>query len=88
MPGLDSLKHAVANGLGVGIVPRAAVSSLTSAGLVVIPLPEARAAGARTLVYRETDRQRTAIEDFVEALRCADEDRPSRHAPSAMRAVR
>ena len=32
MPGLDSLKHAVANGLGIGIVPRAAVSSLTPYG--------------------------------------------------------
>ena len=57
MPGLDSLKHAVANGLGIGIVPGAAVSSLTPAGLVAIPLPTGRAASARTLVYRETDRQ-------------------------------
>jgi len=39
MPGVDSLKQAVANGLGIGIVPRAAVSSLTAAaGVVVIPL--------------------------------------------------
>ena len=30
MPGVDSLKQAVANGLGIGIVPRAAVSSLTA----------------------------------------------------------
>ena len=88
MPGLDSLKHAVANGLGIGIVPRAAVSSLTAAGLVAIPLPPARAAIARSLVYRETDRQRTAVEDFVEALRCAGEGRASRKAPIAMRAAR
>ncbi len=88
MPGLDSLKHAVANGLGIGIVPRAAVSSLTPAGLVAIPLPAARAAGARTLVYRDTDGQRTAVEDFVEALRCTGEDRGSRKAPIAMRAAR
>ena len=88
MPGLDSLKHAVAKGLGIGIVPRAAVSSLTPAGLVAIPLPAARAASARTLVYRDTDGQRTAVEDFVEALRCAGEDRASRTAPIAMRAVR
>ena len=88
MPGLDSLKHAVANGLGIGIVPRAAVSSLTPAGLVAIPLPAARAASARTLVYRDTDGQRTAVEDFVEALRCAGEDRTSRKAPIAMRAAR
>ena len=87
MPGLDSLKHAVANGLGIGIVPRAAVSSLTPAGLVAIPLPAARAAGARTLVYRDTDTQRTAV-DFVETLRCAGEERGSRKAPISLRAAR
>jgi DNA-binding transcriptional LysR family regulator len=88
MPGLDSLKHAVANGLGIGIVPRAVVSSLTPAGLVAIPLPAPRAASARTLVYRATDGQRTAVEDFVETLRCTGEDRASRKAPIAMRAAR
>ena len=88
MPGLDSLKHAVANGLGIGIVPRAVVSSLTPAGLVAIPLPAARAASARTLVYRDTHGQRTAVEDFVEALRCAREERGSRKAPVAIRAAR
>jgi DNA-binding transcriptional LysR family regulator len=86
MPGLDSLKHAVANGLGIGVVPRAAVSSLTAAGLVAIPLPAS--ASARTLVYRDTDGKRTAVESFVEALRCAREDRASRNAPIAMRAAR
>ena len=56
MPGVDSLKHAVANGLGIGIVPRAAVSSLTApAGLVVIPLPAARAASA---LHARLSRQR------------------------------
>jgi len=88
MPGLDSLKHAVANGLGIGVVPRAAVSSLTPAGLVAIPLPAARADGARTFVYRDTDGQRTAVEDFVEALRCTPEDRASPKAPLTMRAAR
>jgi DNA-binding transcriptional LysR family regulator len=88
MPGLDSLKHAVANGLGIGVVPRAAVSSLTPAGLVAIPLPAARAAGARALVYRDTDGQRTAVEDFVEAVRCMGEDHASRKTPIAMRAAR
>jgi len=88
MPGVDSLKHAVANGLGIGIVPRAAVSSLTPAGLVAIPLSAARAARARTLVYRDTDRERTTVDDFVEVLRCAGEERGSRTAPIAMRAAR
>jgi DNA-binding transcriptional LysR family regulator len=88
MPGLDSLKHAVAHGLGIGIVPRAAVSSLTPAGLVAIPLSAARAARARTLVYRHTDGQRTVVADFVEALQYAGENRSSRKAPIAMRAAR
>ena len=88
MPGLDSLKHAVANGLGIGVVPRAAVSVLTPAGLVAVPLPAARADGARTLVYRDTDGQRTAVADFVEALRCTPKDRASRKAPIVMRAAR
>jgi DNA-binding transcriptional LysR family regulator len=87
MPGLDSLKHAVAGGLGIGIVPRAAASSLTSAGLVAIPLSAVRVR-ARTLVYRGTDGQRTAVEDFVEALRCAGEECGSRNVPIAMRGAR
>ena len=88
MPGLDSLKHAVANGLGIGIVPRATVTSLTPAGLVAIPLPAARAARTHTLVYRDTDGARTTVEDFVTALRCAGEDRGARTAPIALRAAR
>jgi DNA-binding transcriptional LysR family regulator len=88
MPGLDSLKQAVANGLGIGIVPRAAASSLTPAGLVAIPLLAARTASARTLVYRDNDGARTAAGDFVEALRCAVDDRASRQAPIPMRAAR
>jgi DNA-binding transcriptional LysR family regulator len=88
MPGLDTLKHAVANGLGIGVVPRAAVSSLTAAGLVAIPLPAARAARARTLVHRDTDGQRTAVAGFVAALRCAEEECGLRKAPIAMRAAR
>ena len=89
MPGVDSLKHAVANGLGIGIVPRAVVSSLTAAaGLVAIPLSAVRAASALTLVYRDNDGQPNAVEDFVEALRSTGEDRASRTAPIAMRASR
>jgi DNA-binding transcriptional LysR family regulator len=89
MPGVDSLKQAVANGLGIGIVPRAAISSLTAhAGLVVIPLSAARAASALTLVYRDNDGQPNAVEDFVEAVRSTGEDRASRNAPIAMRVLR
>ena len=86
MPGVDSLKQAVANGLGIGIVPRAAISMRTAyAGLAVIPLAAARAASALTLVYRDHDGQPNAVEDFVEVLRSAGEDRVSRKAPIALR---
>ena len=89
MPGVDSLKQAVANGLGIGIVPCAVISSLTAlVGLVVIPLAAARAASALTLVYRENAGPPSAVEDFVEALRSTGEDRASRRAPIAMRALR
>jgi DNA-binding transcriptional LysR family regulator len=89
MPGVDSLKQAVANGLGIGIVPRAVVPSLAaSAGLVVIPLSAARAAAALTLVYRGSDGEPNTVEDFVEALRSTGEDRAPRKAPIAMRASR
>ena len=88
MPGVDSLKQAVANGLGTGIVPRA-VSSLTAhAGLVAIPLSGSRAASALTLVYRDNDGQPNAVDDFVEALRSTGEDRASRKVPIAVRASR
>jgi DNA-binding transcriptional LysR family regulator len=88
MPGLDSLKQAVANGLGIGIVPRAAISILAPAGLVAMPLLAAPAASARTLVYRHNDRARTTAGAFVEALRCTADDRASRQAPIPMRAAR
>jgi DNA-binding transcriptional LysR family regulator len=89
MPGIDSLKQAVATGLGIGIVPRAAVSSVTAAaGLVAIPLAAARAAGALTLVYRDNDGQPNAVEGFIEALRSTGDDRASRKALIPIRASR
>jgi DNA-binding transcriptional LysR family regulator len=89
MPGVDSLKQAVASGLGIGIVPRAVISNLTApAGLVVIPLSAARAVSALTLVYRDNDRQPSAVEDFVDALRSLGEDSALRKTPIAVRASR
>jgi len=89
MPGVDSLKQAVARGLGIGIVPRAVVSKLTApAGLVVIPLSAARAVSALTLVYRDNDRQPSAVENFVDALRSMGEDSALRQTPIAVRASR
>jgi DNA-binding transcriptional LysR family regulator len=89
MPGIDSLKQAVASGLGIGIVPRAVVSNLTApAGLVVIPLSAPRAVSALTLVYRDNDRQPSAVEDFVDALRSMGEDSALRRTPIAVRTSR
>ena len=83
MPGLDSLKQAVANGLGIGIVPRAAVSSLALAGLVAIPLLAAPA-GSGT---RSSAAQRAA----TSAIEAGVADRGFRRAArrsAARRAVR
>ena len=89
MPGVDSLKQAVANGLGIGIVPRAVVSSVGAhAGLVVIPLSAARATSTLTLVYRNHDGQPNAVEDFIAALRSTVKDRAPRKAPIALRMSR
>ena len=56
MPGIDSLKHAVAVGLGIGVVPRATVSSGGAGiGLTAVPLSAERGAKALTVVYREND---------------------------------
>jgi DNA-binding transcriptional LysR family regulator len=89
MPGIDSLKQAVANGLGIGIVPRAAVSRRTAhAGLVVIQLSLAQAASALTLVYRDNNGRPNAVEDFVAVLRSTREDRVSGKAPIALRVSR
>ena len=89
MLGVDSLKQAVANGLGIGIVPRAAISRLTAhAGLVVIPLSAAQAASALTLVYRDNNGRPNVVEDFVEVLRSTGEDGVSRKTPIALRMSR
>jgi DNA-binding transcriptional LysR family regulator len=89
MPGVDSLKQAVANGLGIGIVPRAVVASLPApADLVVIPLSAARGASVLTIVYRDNEGRPNVVRDFVDALRSTIEDRASRKAPIAMRASR
>jgi DNA-binding transcriptional LysR family regulator len=89
IPGVDSLKQAVVNGLGIGIVPRAIISRLRGhPGLVVIPLSAARAAGALTLVYRDNDGQPNAVDDFVDAVRSSGQDRVSRKTPIALRASR
>ena len=77
------------NGLGIGIVSRAALSRLTAhAGLVVIPLSLAQAASALTLVYRDNNGRPNAVEDFVDVLRSTGEDGVSRKTPIALRMSR
>jgi DNA-binding transcriptional LysR family regulator len=72
MPGIDSLKHAVAVGLGIGVVPRAMVSSGGAGiGLTAVPLSAERGTRALTVVYRESDQTPTAANEFIEALRSA-----------------
>jgi DNA-binding transcriptional LysR family regulator len=89
MPGVDSLKQAVANGLGIGIVPRAVVASLAApADLVVVPLSAARGASLLTIVYRDHKGRPNVVQGFVDALRSTIEDRASRNAPIAMRVSR
>jgi DNA-binding transcriptional LysR family regulator len=85
MPGVDSLKQAVANGLGIGIVPRAVVAGLPApADLAVIPLSAARGASVLTIVYRDNAGRPNVVQDFVDALRSTIEDRASRKVPIAM----
>jgi DNA-binding transcriptional LysR family regulator len=89
MPGVDSLKQAVANGLGIGIVPRAVVASLPApADLVVIPLSAARGVGILTIVYRDNEGRPNVVQGFVHAVRRTIEDRASRKTPIAMRVSR
>ena len=89
MPGIDSLKHAVAKGLGVGIVPRVVVASgVTGAGLLAVPLAAARGTRALTLVYCGSEGPATAAGHFVEALRSMGDDTSARRTPACMRASR
>ena len=72
MPGIDSLKHAVAVGLGIGVVPRAMVSSGgAGTGLTAVPLSAERGTRTLTVVYRENDQRPTAADEFIDALRSA-----------------
>ena len=71
MPGIDSLKHAVAVGLGFGVVSRAMVSGGAGTGLTAVPLSAERPTRTLTVVYRENDQPPTAADDFINALRGA-----------------
>jgi DNA-binding transcriptional LysR family regulator len=86
MPGLDSLKHAVAEGLGIAIVPCAVVNGRPGAGLVAVPLSATRGARRLTVVYREGHGRTPVADDFIEALRSAVERAGPRRASGSMRA--
>jgi DNA-binding transcriptional LysR family regulator len=89
MPGIDSLKQAVVSGLGIGIVPRAVISSVTApAGLVAIPLSAVHTASGLTLVYREHNGQSDAVGSFIEVLRSRGEESTVRREPITLMASR
>ena len=68
MPGIDSLKHAVAEGLGIAIVPRAVVNGRAGAGLVAVPLSATTGTRTLTVVYRKGEGRTAAADEFIEAL--------------------
>ena len=86
MPGIDSLKHAVAEGLGIAIIPRAVVHGRPGAGLVAVPLSATRRTRAPIVVYREGGGRTAAADDFIEALRGAGEQSRQRQSSISMRA--
>ena len=67
MPGIDSLKHAVAEGLGIAIVPRAVVNGRAGAGLVAVPLSATRGTRTLTVVYGKGEGRTAAADEFIEA---------------------
>jgi DNA-binding transcriptional LysR family regulator len=72
MPGIDSLKHAVAVGLGIGVVPQAMVANGgAGTGLTAVPLSAERGSAALTVVYRENEQPPTVADEFINVLRSA-----------------
>lgn len=68
MPGIDSLKHAVEEGLGIAIVHGAVVNGRTGAGLVAVPLSTTGGARTLTVVYRKGEGRTAVAGEFIEAL--------------------
>jgi DNA-binding transcriptional LysR family regulator len=70
MPGLDSLRQAVATGIGIGIVPRAVVSSVScDPRLVAIPLVGVLSSSTLTLLYRESAARAKGTAGFISTIR-------------------
>jgi DNA-binding transcriptional LysR family regulator len=86
MPGIDSLKHAVAEGLGIAIVPRAVVNGRAGAGLVAVPLSATGGGCTLTVVYRKGEGRTAAADEFIETLRSAGGRSRPRQASISMRA--
>lgn len=89
MPGLHSQKHAVAEGLGIGIVPRAVVASRGTGGsLLAVPSSAARGTRALTLIYRDRERTDDGCRPFHRGITHVDDDTSARKTPASMRASR
>ena len=86
MPGIDSLKYAVAEGLGIAIVPRAVVNGRAGAGLVAVPLSATCGMHTVTVVFRKGEGRTAAADEFIEALRGAGERSRARQASISRRA--
>jgi DNA-binding transcriptional LysR family regulator len=86
MPGIDSLKYAVAQGLGIAIVPRAVVNGRAGAGLVAVPLSATCGVRTLTVVFRKGEGRTAVADEFIEALRRPGARSPARPASISMRA--
>jgi len=73
MPGIDSLKRAVAMGLGIGVVPGGAASTPGPQGdLVAVPLAFTPSAASLTLIYGRHDSLCKVIARFIDVVRTSN----------------
>jgi DNA-binding transcriptional LysR family regulator len=73
MPGIDSLKRAVAMGLGIGVVPGGALSTPGPQGdLVAVPLAFTPSAASLTLIYGRHDSLCKVIAEFIDVVRTSN----------------
>lgn len=70
LPSLDGIKHAVAMGLGVALLPRrCALSEIASGRLIAVKVAGLRLPRRVQLVYRRSGEQAYAVQAFLEAAR-------------------
>jgi DNA-binding transcriptional LysR family regulator len=70
MPGIDSLKRAVAMGLGIGVVPGGVASTLGPQGdIAAVPLAFTPFTSSLTLIYGRHDSPSKVIAGFIDIVR-------------------